>query len=242
MTARVARPVLPQTGLLASPVFSRAAPFALFILFVALQPLAAGIVDERWLVAARGLVVGALLLLLWPTFRELHKTGDRPRLSAGDNRGLSPVLAAVAAGAAVFAAWIHLDGGWMSFAGEGRGFVPLREDGSLDVVLVALRLAGLALVVPIVEELFWRSLVMRWITSRDFLALDPKRVSMLAFGISSALFALEHSQWLAGLLAGLAYGWLYMRSANLWIPILSHATTNGLLGLWILATGSWRYW
>ena len=92
------------------------------------------------------------------------------------------------------------------------------------------------------EELFWRSLAMRWIDGRDFLAVNPRRVSFVAFALSSALFALEHSQWLAGLLAGAAYGWLYLRSGNLWIPIISHATTNGILALWIVATGSWRFW
>jgi CAAX prenyl protease-like protein len=92
------------------------------------------------------------------------------------------------------------------------------------------------------EELFWRSLVMRWIARRDFLALAPRAAGLTAFALSSALFALEHSQWLAGLAAGMAYGWLYMRSGNLWIPILSHATTNGILALWIVATGSWRFW
>ena len=92
------------------------------------------------------------------------------------------------------------------------------------------------------EELFWRSFLLRWIDRREFLTADPRRASWLAFAISSALFAVEHSLWFAGLLAGLAYGWLYMRSRNLWIPIVSHATTNGILGIWILATGNWRFW
>ena len=150
-------------------------------------------------------------------------------------------ILAVAVGAAVFFAWIHLDQSWNTFE-MGRGFVPLRADGALDIPMVALRLLGLVVVVPIMEELFWRSLVMRWIDARDFLAVDPRRATATAFAISSALFALEHSQWLAGLLAGAAYAWLYMRSRNLWIPILSHAITNGLLGIWILQTGNWRFW
>jgi len=46
----------------------------------------------------------------------------------------------------------------------------------------------------------------------------------------------------AGILAGLAYGWLYRASGNLWAPIAAHATTNLLLGVWVLSTGSWRFW
>ena len=33
-----------------------------------------------------------------------------------------------------------------------------------------------------------------------------------------------------------------MRSNTLWSPILAHAVTNLLLGLWVLATGAWSFW
>ena len=84
--------------------------------------------------------------------------------------------------------------------------------------------------------------LLRWIDKREFLAFDPRSASWVAFAISSALFASEHSQWFAGLLAGMTYNWIYMRTGNLWVPIVSHATTNGLLGIWILATGNWQFW
>lgn len=212
------------------PAIPRAAPFAAFIVLLALQP----VVDSPWLAAARGLVVAALLALFWRHYAEL----SRPEAPAT----AGSAALAFAVGAAVFAAWIAFDSGWAVVGGEGRGFVPLRADGTLDPALVALRLFGLALVVPVMEELFWRSLVMRWIQRKDFLALDPRSVGGAAFALSSALFAIEHSQWFAGAIAGAAYGWLYMRCRNLWIPILSHATTNALLGVWILATASWRLW
>ena len=220
------------------PVLIRAFPFALFIALIALQPLLEGRIDARWLAVARGLAAGALLILFWRRYTEL-KTGARHEFRPATS--VSDTSLGVGVGVLVFAAWIHLDAPWNSFA-MGQGFMPLRADGSMDWLLVALRLVGLVLVVPVMEELFWRSLVMRWIERKDFLAVDPRRVGGVAFGLSSALFALEHTQWLAGLIAGLAYGALYIRTGNLWIPILSHATTNGILGLWILATGSWRFW
>jgi CAAX prenyl protease-like protein len=92
------------------------------------------------------------------------------------------------------------------------------------------------------EELFWRSFLLRWIDRRDFLAMDPRQASFTAFALSSTLFALEHTQWLAGFIAGLVYTWLYKKTRNLRAPIISHAVTNGTLGLWILATGNWRFW
>ena len=215
------------------PALARVFPFAAFIAFLVVQPLADGVMDTRWLAVARGVVVAALLAYFWKGYVELAQAPAAPAWHW---------LLGIAAGAAVFGLWITLDAGWTVLGEMGEGFVPLRPDGSLDITLVALRLAGLALVVPVMEELFWRSFLMRWIDRRDFLGMDPRRASRVAFGVSCALFAIEHSQWLAGLVAGAAYAGLYMLSRNLWIPIVSHATTNALLGFWILATGNWRFW
>jgi hypothetical protein len=182
----------------------------------------------------RGVAVAGVLAVLWPFYTELRPL-PRERDKARE------WLVAIGVGLAVFFAWIHLDHGWMAFE-SGPGFDPRRPDGTLDWTMAGLRLFGLALVVPVMEELFWRSLVLRWIDARDFLAFDPRRASWRACVISSALFASEHSLWLAGLIAGLAYSWVYVRSGNLWMPIVSHTITNGTLGLWILATGNWRFW
>ncbi len=46
----------------------------------------------------------------------------------------------------------------------------------------------------------------------------------------------------AGLIAGLVYNLVYVRTGNVWMPIISHATTNTVLGVWILATGNWQFW
>ncbi len=218
-----------------SPAAARIAPFALFIAFLAAAPLLSGWVDARWIVVARGLAVAALLALLWRHYVELHR-GQAARASAGD------VALAVGLGAAVFVAWIGLDAPWATMGQATAGFAPVRADGGIDPWMAGLRLFGLVLAVPVMEELFWRSFLMRWIGRREFLSFDPRGTGLAAFALSSALFALEHSQWFAGLLAGAAYGWLYMRSRNLWIAIVSHATTNALLGFWILATRSWHLW
>jgi hypothetical protein len=211
---------------------ARVAPFALFLAFIALQPLLEGWVDARWLVAWRGVAVALLLAWFWPRYSELKQGPPVP---------VREWVVAVALGVAVFAAWIVFDGGWAS-TGSGAGFIPLRPDGTLDLGLAALRLFGMALVVPVMEELFWRSFLMRWIDRRDFLAADPRKVSAVAFLVTAALFAAEHSQWFAGLLAGLAYNEVYRRTGNLRAPIASHAATNTLLGAWILATYDWRFW
>jgi CAAX prenyl protease-like protein len=67
-------------------------------------------------------------------------------------------------------------------------------------------------------------------------------VGLKALAIGAVLFGLEHNLWLAGIVAGLAYSLLYMRSGNLWTAILAHGVTNGVLGAWIVITGNWYYW
>jgi CAAX prenyl protease-like protein len=217
--------------------FYRIAPFALFIAFLA----AGHFVASPWLPIVRGVAVAALLAVFWPHFTEL-KTGSTPRVPDIDHRGLLFPVLAIVSGLAVFFAWINLDHGWVVAGDLGTGFAPLRADGSIDWAMAGLRLFGLALVVPVMEELFWRSFLMRWIDRRDFLSMHPGKASIAAFAISSALFASEHTQWLAGLIAGMVYAWLYKKTNNLWYPILSHAITNGTLGIWIIATGNWRFW
>jgi CAAX prenyl protease-like protein len=92
------------------------------------------------------------------------------------------------------------------------------------------------------EELFWRSFLMRWVASPDFETVEPARAGLKAFIITVVLFGFEHNLWLAGIVAGIAYTLLYMRYRTLWSPILAHAVTNGLLGLWVVHTGSWAFW
>jgi CAAX prenyl protease-like protein len=225
---------------LTHPALPRIAPFAVFIAFVAAQSLLTlDPAAQRWLVVGRDLTVAALLVIFRGRYSELRGTLRGPL----PGQRVKPIdcILAIVVGLAVFFAWIHLDRPGLAFEG-GPGFDPRRPDGRIDWMLAGLRLLALAVVIPVMEELFWRSFLLRWIDSRDFLARDPRRASWPAVAISCALFASEHTLWFAGLLAGVAYTALYMRSRNLWIPILSHATTNGTLGLWILATDNWRYW
>lgn len=125
--------------------------------------------------------------------------------------------------------------------GSSPGYDP-RTNGELDWVLILIRIAGAALVVPVMEELFWRSFVMRWVDAADFEALAPARVGIKGFLVSVVLFGFEHNLWLAGIVAGVAYSLLYMRHGNLWSAVIAHAVTNGLLGVWVVATGNWAFW
>lgn len=218
-----------------SPLFVRSLPFGLYIVFLVLEGLlpswAPGF-DVRWLYSLKVGVVALALAMLWRHYVELKSYGLLPR----------HLLLSLVTGLLVFVLWIKLDAGWMLMGEVGDGFNPTNSAGQIDWLLVAFRIAGAALVVPVMEELFWRSFLQRWVQQHDFLALKPAQIGLKALLIASALFAVEHMQWLAGLIAGLAYGWLYIRTRNLWAPIIAHAVTNGVLGAYVVTTGYWSFW
>jgi CAAX prenyl protease-like protein len=215
----------------------RIAPFALFIALLALRSAAptdgSWGVEPRWIYGLAVLAVGALLATFWREYGELA------RQTLPDSREL---LLAVAVGLVVFGLWIHLDAAWMAIGEASAAFVPLTAGGALDWPLIAVRCLGATLLVPVMEELFWRSFLMRWIEQPVFEGVDPQRVGVKAIVLSTFLFTLAHTLWLAAVIAGLAYAWLYIRSGKLWPPVIAHAVTNGVLGVWVVATGNWQFW
>ena len=218
---------------LAKPMLARVAPFALYIAIMASSGfLADAGLDIRWIYAVR---VGGTALLLW------YFSGDYHELTWSKKLDINHVLIAVFAGLLVFVLWISLNQDWMMF-GKSAGYDPRMANGELNHWMVIIRLAGAALVVPVMEELFWRSFIMRWLDAADFIQVSPINVTVRALFISSLVFAIEHTFWLAGLVAGLVYGLLYIRTQNLWVAIIAHAVTNAMLGLWVLYTGRWNYW
>ena len=91
--------------------------------------------------------------------------------------------------------------------------------------MIAIRLIGSAFVISVAEELFFR----KWL------------IGFAGFWPMVVLFAVEHDRWLVAAICGVAYGWLYLRR-GLGAAIVAHATTNLVLGLWVLKTGQWQFW
>lgn len=216
----------------------RVIPFFVFMLLLALRGLVpldgSWGFDPRWIYAATVVAVTGLLAWWWSEYGELaRETWPTLREAA----------IAVAVGVLVFGLWIHLDAPWMTLTVGAVGpFVPVTEQGAIDWPLVVVRWLGATLMVPVMEELFWRSFLMRWVQHPAFEALDPQRVGLRAVVLSTFVFVLAHPLWLAATVAGLAYAWLYVRTGRLWVPVIAHAVTNGLLGVWVVATGNWQFW
>ena len=233
-TVRCVRPASMGRSMFERAALPRVVPFLAYLSFIFIADMLArlGVAahDLRWLYVVKIAVVLGMLLYWRRSYTELSWSPPGARATAS----------AVAIGFVVFVLWINRDAGWMSI-GSSEGFDP-RTDGAIQWGLVVLRIAGAALIVPVMEELFWRSFLLRWIDAPDFLKLNPRLISAKAFIVSVVLFGFEHNLWLAGIVAGAAYSLLYMRSQSLWAPVLAHAVTNGVLGVWIISGGHWTYW
>jgi len=216
---------------------ARCVPFAVFMLLLALRGMVPADgswgIDPRWIYAVTVLAVGALLAWYWREYGELV----RQTLPSWAETALAVVV-----GLVVFALWIRLDAKWMQLSEPTAAFVPIDANGQLVWPLVAVRWIGASLIVPVMEELFWRSFLMRWIRSPQFETVLPQQVGLKAIVLTTFVFTLAHTLWLAAVIAGLAYALLYVRTGKLWVPVIAHAVTNGALGVWVVATGRWSFW
>ena len=189
------------------------APFAAWMVLMTVLPATVGGY------AVRTAVVAALLVAAW-----LY--GPRSR-SCTSGLETASTFFGLAVGLAVFVLWIlpeQFDWAWYRkwcIVGEGG----TKAVAEASAVMIAVRLVGSAFVISVAEELFFR----KWL------------IGFAGFWWMVALFAVEHDRWLVAALCGIAYGWLYLRRGLL-SAIVAHATTNLVLGLWVLKTGQWQFW
>ncbi|MGC4051944.1 MAG: CAAX prenyl protease-related protein [Paludibaculum sp.] len=184
-----------------------------------------------WLIACTASI------LIW-SWRVLEFRPARPAMS-------------VLIGIGVFLVWVAPDvlfPGWRQHwlfqnpvFGELKTSLP--ADALTDNAALTMRVLRATLVVPIVEELFWRGWLMRWLIVPDFETVPLGAYTRSSFWLVALLFALEHGPyWDVGLMAGVAYNLWMIRTKRLSDLILCHAVTNGCLCLYILRTGQWEYW
>jgi exosortase E/protease (VPEID-CTERM system) len=158
------------------------------------------------------------------------------------NLGWSVSWRAVAIGCMTFALWIAL--------------VPSRTESApawpaalaslpahWAAAWLAIRVIGYTVTVPLVEELAFRGYLMRRLIREDFSRLPVGLFTWSSFLLSSVLFgALHGGSWVAGTLAGMTFAIaLYQRRA-IGDAVVAHATTNGLIAMYVFATGRWSVW
>jgi len=108
--------------------------------------------------------------------------------------------------------------------------------------LFGFRLLGISLCVPVMEELFWRGFLMRWLIKDDFASVPLGTYRPLSFWLTTGCFAAVHgSEWPLGVVVGVLYGAWFVRTKNLGNVMLAHGVTNLLLALYCLTTNDWHF-
>lgn len=218
-------------------ILARVLPFGLYMAFIGGQEIVSlfGIAPDPNLAGALYPVKVGLVALALFLFRNHFD-----ELRWADLGRIRDTALSLGLGVIIFIVWINLDLPLVT-AGEPKGFDP-GVFGDLQVPMTIIRLMGAALVVPVMEELFWRSFLVRYLADRDFISVPHGTFTVFTFTATAVLFGLEHHLWLAGILAGAAYNFLYMRTGSITQCILSHGVTNLILGLYVVSTEKWLFW
>jgi CAAX prenyl protease-like protein len=237
--------------------FAHIAPLFVFMLFLALPGWLKvenpelpwhQKAPEHWIYPLQTLVCGVLLLSM------------RRHYMLGPWRGLGPALLLAVAGIAVWIspAWLfeklgadHDAPGWWKWLGlveRREGFDPtvFSTWPAAQAFSVFMRFVRMIVVVPLVEELFWRGFLMRYLNAADsrWRQVPFGTHSWSAYSITTGLVILAHQpeDYLAALVWGsLVYG-LAVRSRSLGACVVMHAFGNLLLGLYALTTRQWGFW
>lgn len=216
--------------LLQGPGFPFVAPFALFMgLLYVRQSFAQ---QGWWLYGLCALLVLGLLLWLRPRFQ-------------GQDPAPPQLLSSALLGFGAIILWIALDP-WMPRTGERDNTFPFAAAFELGlfpgILSIAFRVFGAVLVVPIIEELFWRGFLMRTIIKPEFEEVSLGTFQPLSFYITTVAFALVHVEFGSAALFAFIAGWWFCRTKSLRAVIMLHAAANLGLAVYVLVTKNWFLW
>jgi CAAX prenyl protease-like protein len=214
----------PKTRL--SEYFPYVMPFIVFAGFTCMVPLFS--LSKTLVYPAKILSVTALLFFYWPRVKHEVK--------------VCLDLNAVLAGIGVFILWVGLDNVYPKIGTEVRVNPFEMGQGPLLYLLMASHLLGAVLVIPVMDELFWRSFALRFLINTNFTRYPLGTFTWFSYIFVSIAFGLGHLQWLPGILSGLIYAMLLYQKKNLFSPILAHGVANCLLGIYAVANNEWGIW
>ncbi|MFZ4777724.1 MAG: CAAX prenyl protease-related protein [Terrimicrobiaceae bacterium] len=223
-----------------SPLAAYVVPFALFMAGLALVEAVRTLggtsgsffllKPEYWVYPLQTLVCGGALVFYWKQY------------DFGSGRGW---IAAPVAGLLVLGLWLSPQV-LLGFPPRTTGFDPtvFSETPLIYWLTVLARFARLVVIVPLVEEIFWRGFLMRYLIREDFQSLPLGTYAARSFFGVAGLFMLVHSMadWPAAFATGLIYNGLLVRTKSLTACVAAHAITNLGLGIYIMTTRQWGFW
>jgi len=217
-----------SSQLLHAPHIRYIVPFFVFMLFTEGQRYTSGSV----IFLVYGLKTVSTAFVLWLFFR------NRPEEFPG-KLSIEPFLLGLVA----LAIWIPL---CEAAAPLDKSAFQAEwvENTVLRFMAIAVRIAGAVLVVPIMEELLWRSFLMRYLIDPNFTKIPIGKYTHFSFWLTCVAFVLVHRpwEWGAAFITAILYGGYLVKTANLRGVIMAHAVTNLGLAVYVLVTGRWYFW
>jgi CAAX prenyl protease-like protein len=212
-------------------------PMAVFIGFLALVPLVSklgsGFWFENpiyWMYPLQTLLCAVLLWWFWRHY-DFHR--------------FKGVFFTLGVAVLVFVLWISPQA-FFGFEPRTEGFNPslFADQPGLYWATVMGRFLRLVIIVPLVEEIFWRGFLLRYFVNEKFETVPFGTFTWMSFAVVTGGFMLVHSyaDWPAAAVTGALYNLVAIRTKSLTSCVIAHAVTNLLLGLWIMQTGQWGFW
>ncbi|BDI29245.1 hypothetical protein CCAX7_12960 [Capsulimonas corticalis] len=208
-------------------------PFALFLLLTSLEPFFSAHYPAFY--AFKIAAVAATLLIFRPTEPPANKLS------------VTNALLAVVVGAVMTGVWVTLDPHTphLALLGHREEYNPFTKIADVNgrSAFLSIRFIGLVAVVPLIEELFYRGFLLRFVTDMDNFRRVPEGVfNGMALAVNIVLFALSHPEWLVAAIFSAAMCGLIWKTRDLRACILAHAVCNLLLGIYVVHFGAWKYW
>lgn len=212
-----------------SPAVARVAPFVIFLALTFGQGKF-GAASACWFYLAKTLAGAWLIWKMRPFVSEMRWAFS---------------WEALVVGIGIFAVWVGLDPFYPKLfhgGATGNPYESFSGHSALARFFIIVHILGMTWIVPPLEEVFYRSFFYRYLAKPDFLSVPLNKFLPFPFFATVIVFGFAHNEWLAGILCGAAYQWLVLRKNRLGDAMTAHATTNFLLGVWIVWRAAWNFW
>ncbi|TLD68599.1 CAAX prenyl protease-related protein [Phragmitibacter flavus] len=243
---------------LPSPAVAHVLPLVLFMLISSVLPLVKvenemlpwwRFAPEHWLYPLQVVVVGGLLIWLWPRFEFRPVRGLWLATVLGVVGIVFWLLPAFAyqklvAGGVEVPEWAS----WFGLAAREEGFTPEVFEGQpwAQAHTLVWRFLRMVVIVSLVEEILWRGFLMRYVQADggDFRKVPFGQHSWAAYGVVTGCFMLAHNpeDWLGAAFFGTLMYVVAIRTKSLAACVWMHAVANLLLGIYVVLTKQWGFW
>lgn len=186
--------------------------------------------SQYWIFPLQAIVCG---VLLWHYRKDVRYYGVK-----------SPVLVTIV-GLITLAIWVAPQY-FPNPPDRTEGFNPdtFLDQPALYWSILILRFIRLVIVVPFLEEIFWRGFLMRYLINEKFTTIPFGTFQWKSFLLVALLFGLAHwgPDFYVAIITGLIFNAVAVYTRSLGACVLVHAVTNLALGIYIMQTRQWGFW